>query len=253
MRQDVAIKKLYIFKFVKVAPKLLLMKICLQWNNWAYISTFTEYINLLMVFKSITLHSWKIFLVNLASVNHLKFLLFFQPTKELIKEIAVLELEIVYLERYLLSLYRNTFYEQMPSVSTMDGRLSSAMVTHKEISAEAPGQDIMPEKEKSVTQSGNHISQNSLRNRLKECNDNWEPEKLLDSSIHRSHSSLSQRSACSFRTSPPKESLNKAVDSYHSLPLSMLEVILHEKFNLRPKVISLLLNRSNTYGRCLWK
>lgn len=142
--------------------------------------------------------------------------LFFQPTKELIKEIAVLELEIVYLERYLLSLYRNTFYEQMPSVSTTDGRLNSAMVTHKEISAE---------KEKSVTHTGNHISQNSLRNRLKECNDNWEPEKLLDSSIHRSHSSLSQRSACSFRTSPPKESLNKAVDSYHSLPLSMLEVI----------------------------
>lgn len=42
MRQDVAIKKLYIYKFVKVAPKLL-MKICLQRNNWAYNGTFTDY------------------------------------------------------------------------------------------------------------------------------------------------------------------------------------------------------------------
>lgn len=137
----------------------------------------------------------------------------------------MLELEIIYLERYLLSMYRNTFYEQMSSVSTMDGRLSSAVITHNETSADAPRQDVMPEKEKPLAQFGNCISQNSLGNQLKECNDNWEPQKLLDSSIHRSHSSLSQRSACSFRTSSPKESLNKAVDSYHSLPLSMLEVI----------------------------
>ncbi|KAH7517889.1 hypothetical protein FEM48_Zijuj09G0112000 [Ziziphus jujuba var. spinosa] len=147
-----------------------------------------------------------------------------KPTKELIKEVAVLELEIVYLERHLLSLYRKTFYEQMSSVSAMDGRSSSAIVTQKELSIVAPGQYIMPDKEKSVIQSSNHVyPQNSLANRLKECNDIWEPQKLLDSSIHRSHSSLSQRSACSIRTSPPRKSLNKVVDSYHSLPLSMLE------------------------------
>lgn len=174
---------------------------------------------------SFTLHDTWQTLVNLTSCQPFD-VSSLQPTKELIKEVAVLELEIVYLERYLLSLYRKTFYEQMSSVSTMDGRSSSAIVTQKELSIVAPGKDIMPDKDKPVIQSSNHIyPKNSLANRLKECNDIWEPQKLLDSSIHRSHSSLSQRSACSIRTSPQSKSLNKAVDSYHSLPLSMLEVI----------------------------
>ncbi|PON76904.1 Ternary complex factor MIP1, leucine-zipper, partial [Parasponia andersonii] len=145
-----------------------------------------------------------------------------KPTKDLIKEITVLELEILYLERYLLSLYRKTFDQQMSSVSTMNGRLNSALGTEKGISSEASGQDIMPQKENSVIHSGNLLPPRNSFGNQQERVDIWEPEKLLDSSIHRSHSSLSQRSACSFRASPRKF-LNKAVDSYHSLPLSMLE------------------------------
>ena len=148
-----------------------------------------------------------------------------QPTKELIKEITVLELEILYLERYLLSLYRKTFDQQVSSASTTEGRLDSASVTQKGESLEVSGQaDLMPHKENSVFHHSSNLMppRNSLSS-LQECDDMCEPEKLLDSSIHRSHSSLSQRSFCSFRTSPRKF-LNKAVDSYHSLPLSMLEV-----------------------------
>lgn len=85
--------------------------------------------------------------------------------------------------------------------------------------------DSTSEKENSVIRTSNPISCGySSGNSLKECNDNWQPQNLLDAGIHRSHSSLSQHSACSIRTSPPLKSLAKAVDSYHSLPLSMLEV-----------------------------
>ncbi|CAB4290284.1 unnamed protein product [Prunus armeniaca] len=114
-----------------------------------------------------------------------------KSTKEVIKEIAVLELEVVYLERYLLSLYRKTFDQQISS----------------ELSV-APGQD--------------------------ECNDIVEQQKLLDSSIHRTCSSLSQRSTCSTRTSPRTKSRAKAVDSYHSLPFSMLEQAQSATTNVYP-------------------
>ncbi|XP_023511613.1 uncharacterized protein LOC111776407 [Cucurbita pepo subsp. pepo] len=104
---------------------------------------------------------------------------------DLIKQIAVLELEVVYLEKYLLSLYRRTFEQQVSSFSTMDD------------------------------------SQESFGNQCKERNEDEEPEKSLH--VHRSYSSLSQRSPGSSRSYPLSKYMAKAVDSYHSLPLSMLE------------------------------
>lgn len=139
----------------------------------------------------------------------------------------MLELEILYFERYLLSLYRKTFDQQMSSVSTADGRLDSALVTEKGTSSEVSGQ---AEENSILHHSRNLMPPRNSLGSLQECDDMWEPEKLLDSSIHRSHSSLSQRSFCSFRTSPRKF-LNNAVNSYHSLPLSMLEVTRFKKFN----------------------
>lgn len=137
----------------------------------------------------------------------------------------MLELEIVYLEQYLFSLYRKTFDQRILSLSNLDGRLQSATMTREGMFPEVSHNDIVLEKENSVIQTSNPTScGNSSGNASKECNGIWESEKLLDSGIHRSHSSLSQRSACSITTSPPLISLAKAVDSYHSLPLSMLEV-----------------------------
>lgn len=125
----------------------------------------------------------------------------------------MLELQVVYLEKYLLSLYRKRF-NQVPSLSTMDERLQSTSVRCKEIFSEVSGHDTMPKK--------CHLSPppNSTDNPSKEYDDIWGEQKLTDSSIRRCHSSLSQRS---FRT-PPMGIVAEAVNSYHSLPLSMLEV-----------------------------
>ena len=144
----------------------------------------------------------------------------------------MLELEVVYLEQFLLSLYRKKFHQQKSCVSTVEGRLN------KEMFRKVPEYDIMSEKEDPVTHSTHHmLPQNSIGNPLKECNDIWGTQKQLDSSIHRSHSSLSQRSACLSRTSPPMKFLNKGVGSYHSLPLSMLEVTFYANISILAKML----------------
>ena len=136
-----------------------------------------------------------------------------------------MELEVVYLEQYLLSLYRKTFDRQISSVSTVDDRIKSTSTAHRRMFQEVSGDKIISKTENSVIHSSHLLSpRDSIDNPPKECNDIWGPHKLLDSSIHRSHSSLSQRSTCPIRTSPSMQTLAKAVDSYHSLPLSMLEV-----------------------------
>ena len=136
-----------------------------------------------------------------------------------------MELEVVYLEQYLLSLYRKTFDRQISSVSAVDDRLKSTSTAHKRMFQEDSSDKIISKSDNSVIHSGHLLlPQDSIDNPPKECNDIWGAQKLLDSSIHRSHSSLSQRSTCPIRTSPSMHTLAKAVDSYHSLPLSMLEV-----------------------------
>ncbi|KAL6213496.1 hypothetical protein ACLB2K_012943 [Fragaria x ananassa] len=145
-----------------------------------------------------------------------------KSAKDLIKDITVLELEVVLLERYLLSLYRKKFDQCIPSEVTMAERSSS--VTHQGSHKEVSGQDVTSESTKTITYSDDlTLPRSSSGKPFKECNDIWEPEKLVDSSIHRCYSSLSQRSTCSPPTSPRIKSQTKAVDSYHSLPFSMLE------------------------------
>ncbi|XP_007041398.2 PREDICTED: uncharacterized protein LOC18607270 isoform X2 [Theobroma cacao] len=141
---------------------------------------------------------------------------------EVIKEIAVLELEVAYLEKYLLSLYRKNFDKRFSSLTTIGEVLRRTSVAHKEMFPEVQAHYIMSDKENLATQSSDlETSRNSIGNPPKECSDIWGAEKLLDSSIHRSHSSLSQRSA--FSVTSPQKTVATAVDLYHSLPLSMLE------------------------------
>lgn len=90
-------------------------------------------------------------------------------------------------------------------------------------SSELPGHHL---KGSSMTKSISlRLPQVLSDNPSKECSKVLGAQPLLDSSIHRSHSSLSQTAACSFRTSPPRPTVAEAAHSYHSLPLSMLEVI----------------------------
>ncbi|KAH1082183.1 hypothetical protein J1N35_021944 [Gossypium stocksii] len=140
-----------------------------------------------------------------------------KPATELVKEIAVLELEVVYLEQYLLSLYRKAFDQQVSSLSPSkrDERLKTPVDTPKMRFSEVSRPDNESKVENSAILSGNHD------NSWKEPNGIGE-EKLLDSSVLRCHSSLSQHSEFSGRTSPDETSA-KAIRACYSQPLSMME------------------------------
>ncbi|XP_047946709.1 uncharacterized protein LOC125193047 isoform X2 [Salvia hispanica] len=109
--------------------------------------------------------------------------------KNLIKEIALLELEVVHLEKYLLSMYRTNFSKRLSPLPKTDAQVGKT-------SLESVSEDSV-------------IPSNAS-------------DALADTGIYRSHSSLSH-SAVSFRASPPYGAIAEAIDSYHSLPLSMLE------------------------------
>ncbi|KAK7312364.1 hypothetical protein VNO77_36162 [Canavalia gladiata] len=146
-----------------------------------------------------------------------------KAAKELIKEIGILELEVVYLEQYLLSLYRKRFDNQISSLSTKERRLELASDSSNQGTSAVPGNGTIRDKEISVVHSSHLIPpSDSAGIQLKICNNQLEHETALDSSIHRCHSALSQQTACSIEDSPVNVEA-KAVDSYHSLPLSMLE------------------------------
>ncbi|CAI0429390.1 unnamed protein product [Linum tenue] len=136
-----------------------------------------------------------------------------KPATELIKEIAVLELEVVYLEQYLLSLYRKAFDQQTSSVSpsSREERSKSVVTTPRLRFQDVPPRpNVMSTRENLTLQSQEKPSKEKL---------------LLDSSIQRCQSSLSQCSAFPARLSPLEadSSLGRDVRACHSQPLSMME------------------------------
>ncbi|KAK5784772.1 Biosynthetic arginine decarboxylase [Gossypium arboreum] len=140
-----------------------------------------------------------------------------KPATELVKEIAVLEWEVVYLEHYLLSLYRKAFDQQVSSLSPSkrDERLKTSVDTPKMRFSEVSRPGNESKVENSAILSDNHDNSWEEPNGIGE-------EKLLDSSVHRCHSSLSQHSEFSGRTSLDETSA-KAIRACHSQPLSMME------------------------------
>ncbi|XP_028781542.1 uncharacterized protein LOC114737746 [Neltuma alba] len=143
-----------------------------------------------------------------------------EPATKLIKEIAVLELEVAYLEQHLLSLYRKAFHQQLSSVSP------SAKDERWKLSLRTPSSFLEVSKPCNFPNAGS----SAVRYNAQELeapagdqyNGNGSKEKLFDSSIYRCHSSLSHSSAFTARTSPA-ESLAKAVYACHSRQLSMME------------------------------
>lgn len=122
----------------------------------------------------------------------------------MIKDIAVLEYEVSHLEQYLLSLYRKAFDQQIscPSPLRNNESLKSPLMTPRGKYLETCRADIS----------------------LKPDNDPkdaiGEEDTILDSSVHRCHSSLSQHSLMSTEI----DTLGKALRACHSQPLSMMEV-----------------------------
>ncbi|KAL0422705.1 UNVERIFIED_CONTAM: hypothetical protein Slati_3293400 [Sesamum latifolium] len=149
-----------------------------------------------------------------------------QPVEDLIKDIALLELEVVYLEKYLLSMYRRSFAKRLSTLPTADERPRTTAETHNQMSSEVAKSNLESVNENSVIRCSSVVPHDDSANMFTtKCNDILGADTLIDTGINRSQSSLSHRSACSFRTSPPFEAVAEAVDAYHSLPLSMLERI----------------------------
>ncbi|KAK9012182.1 hypothetical protein V6N11_040251 [Hibiscus sabdariffa] len=141
-----------------------------------------------------------------------------KPATELIKEIAVLELEVEYLEQYLLSLYRKAFDQRVSSIlpSKRDERIKTPVDTPRVRFSKVPKHDDASKGENSALRSGYHD------NSCKESSGFGE-EKLLDSGVHRCLSSICQHSVYSSRAAPQEENLSKAIRTCHSQPLSMIE------------------------------
>ncbi|XP_059314135.1 uncharacterized protein LOC132064971 [Lycium ferocissimum] len=137
--------------------------------------------------------------------------------EDLVREIALLELDIICLEKYLLSMYRKTFAQRLESLSMKDDT-TKTISTPKEIKFAEVKEQNGKLKENPKTNTSPILP--PLSNPIKDCDD--DTQKLIDSTILRCHSSLSH-AACSFRASPSVAALADAADSYHSMPLSMLE------------------------------
>lgn len=117
----------------------------------------------------------------------------------------------MYLEKYLLSMYRRSFAKRLSALPTVEETASWKSVEVAKASLKPVSEDSV------ITPRDDALP---LR-----CNDVLGADPLSDTGIYRSHSSLSH-SACSFRASPPYGgALAEALDAYHSLPLSMLEVV----------------------------
>lgn len=126
------------------------------------------------------------------------------------------------LEKYLLSMYRKAFDNRLSSLSMKNHKPKEELSRKERILSEANKLDCKATEKRPATSTSPALQPQALVNSPpKECSGGT--QKLLDSSILRTHSSLSH-AGCSFRTSPPIGALAEALDSYHSLPLSMLEV-----------------------------
>lgn len=126
---------------------------------------------------------------------------------ELLKEIAVLEMEVLHLEKYLVTLYQKA----------LDRRLASLSKDSK---------DILSSEQRVSSDCFQMPTDHTVINNtcLEEYNSEAkEQEDVLGCSIHRSHSSLSHHSVYASRLSPTVGKVAEAVNSYHSLPLTLLE------------------------------
>ncbi|KAL1316324.1 hypothetical protein HN51_068545 [Arachis hypogaea] len=144
-----------------------------------------------------------------------------KPATELIKEIAVLELEVVYLEQHLLSLYRKAFEQHLSSVSpsTKEETVKLPQATPQPRLTQVSKPQVLTKTECSAVQSNNS---HEPQTRGKESKGNLPEDMHMYSGVYRCHSSLSHYSAFT-RSSPPSEPLTKPPRACHSQPLSMME------------------------------
>lgn len=139
----------------------------------------------------------------------------------MIKEISILEFEVIYLEKYLLSLYRKRFQEKTSVFSKMDESTKPGEATGNCNLSESQAHGISTKNENSMK-----LPQHLVYNPSKESGEFSERGTIMDPYMHRSHSSLSHRFDRSLEMTYHVGTQSEAVNPHHSLPLSMLEVTL---------------------------
>lgn len=148
-------------------------------------------------------------------------MILFQPANQLLNQIAVLESEVAHLEKHLLNLYRKTVTKQVSPSSTRDRESYNSNSGNQDTSQQVPELvDIITDRETWEAQSSALSSLRYPSGSLKNmAHDMCATDELIDCSIR-------QPSAYSVRRSSPQLCSAKAEASYHSLPLSMLQVTL---------------------------
>lgn len=146
----------------------------------------------------------------------------YQPTKELIKDVAILELEVMYLEQHLLSLYRKAFMQQIPSLPL---QISHASLIPLSTSSQSTSDAA------SITRQSRYVQSNRMALPRKSDTGSLNGPTIAVSKrpqekqqgLGRSHSSLLHRSSGSARVSPAEKSLRVLKPCYTS-PLTFQEV-----------------------------
>ncbi|XP_042439958.1 uncharacterized protein LOC122025249 isoform X2 [Zingiber officinale] len=133
-----------------------------------------------------------------------------KPTYDLIREIAILELEVMHLEQYLLMLYRKAFQQQTATPSRCCNEHKLQKLQHSK-------SELLPQA------SPKHKTWSNRWTPIEEGREIKRQERLLRPGAHRSHSSLSCRGVGSARISPSEQSLARALHSFHSQHASFLE------------------------------
>ncbi|KAG6511013.1 uncharacterized protein LOC121975494 [Zingiber officinale] len=132
-----------------------------------------------------------------------------KPTKELIMDIAMLELEVVHLERYLLSLYRRAFEEQAPNVPILavEDEIGQPLVPQSAPFAEVASHDLSFRVAASAAQSGDIKPLRNSSNYLPSEACSVRGQEKNSCRIHRSHSSIVQHTVCSAKGIPCAKNL----------------------------------------------
>lgn len=140
-----------------------------------------------------------------------------KPTEELIKEIAVLELEVICLEQHLLTLYRKAFEQQFcPANSSCDMEsVNQSARSFSGILSAASELDFSTPRKHQLAQSSRMVLARKSTPTTSTSETSHEKTNIV-----RSHSSLLHRSV---RVSPSANNLARALKPCHTSPLSFVE------------------------------
>ncbi|KAI4993448.1 hypothetical protein ZWY2020_007761 [Hordeum vulgare] len=149
-----------------------------------------------------------------------------KPTEKLIKEIAVLELEVICLEQHLLTLYRQAFDQQLCSTISaydMERRNRQSARSFSGTLSETSAHDFSTPKKHQLVQSSRMVQARRSTTAALHCEPGIPQHNDSKTAIGRSHSSLLPRSICSARVSPSANNLARALKPCHTSPLTFVE------------------------------